>query len=251
MSRYTPVPLRGLVTPRNEITTSPRIRQIVEAKNLILNSGYGGSYDDTQAGATGGRCVKFVHNTAGNSKATYGGTTGKVIENLLGNKAGQYTVRCRLKKSGSTDLSFKNFAIVVQNGVPFKVSKDSVVDAVLELSAGQISTDWAWHEVSFYWDGIQPIELWTGKTPGGDPAAIFWEDQVVFISADGVEKNVQTLETKATLDISGDNSIRIRRTHTPTSAIDTGKTGDICWDANFMYVCIADSTWKRTPIATW
>lgn len=38
---------------------------------------------------------------------------------------------------------------------------------------------------------------------------------------------------------------------TPSSAADTGTAGDICWDANYIYVCVATDTWKRVAIATW
>ena len=37
----------------------------------------------------------------------------------------------------------------------------------------------------------------------------------------------------------------------PSSASDTGTTGEIRWDANYMYVCTATNTWKRVAVATW
>jgi hypothetical protein len=37
----------------------------------------------------------------------------------------------------------------------------------------------------------------------------------------------------------------------PTSATDTGTAGEIRYDADFIYICIATDTWKRAPIATW
>lgn len=37
----------------------------------------------------------------------------------------------------------------------------------------------------------------------------------------------------------------------PASAADTGTTGEIRTDADFIYVCTATNTWKRTAIATW
>jgi hypothetical protein len=40
-------------------------------------------------------------------------------------------------------------------------------------------------------------------------------------------------------------------THTPSSAADTGTTGQIAWDASFIYICTAPNTWKRVGIATW
>lgn len=37
----------------------------------------------------------------------------------------------------------------------------------------------------------------------------------------------------------------------PASAADTGTTGEIRIDSDFIYVCTATNTWKRTAIATW
>lgn len=38
---------------------------------------------------------------------------------------------------------------------------------------------------------------------------------------------------------------------TPASATAPGVTGEICWDANYIYICTATNTWKRTAISTW
>lgn len=37
----------------------------------------------------------------------------------------------------------------------------------------------------------------------------------------------------------------------PASAGAAGSAGQIEWDANYIYVCVANSTWKRTAISTW
>jgi hypothetical protein len=37
----------------------------------------------------------------------------------------------------------------------------------------------------------------------------------------------------------------------PTSASDTGTTGEIRWDNTYLYVCIGTNTWQRTLHATW
>jgi hypothetical protein len=52
------------------------------------------------------------------------------------------------------------------------------------------------------------------------------------------------------LDVNAD-TIRVRTARTPASASATGATGEICWDANYIYVCTATNTWKRTAINTW
>jgi hypothetical protein len=59
-----------------------------------------------------------------------------------------------------------------------------------------------------------------------------------------------TSSPTAFVDINN-NTLRIRTARTPASATATGNAGDICWDANYIYVCTATNTWKRTAISTW
>lgn len=37
----------------------------------------------------------------------------------------------------------------------------------------------------------------------------------------------------------------------PASAGATGEAGEIAWDANYIYVCVATNSWKRVAIAVW
>lgn len=41
------------------------------------------------------------------------------------------------------------------------------------------------------------------------------------------------------------------KTNTPASASATGVAGTICWDADYIYICVATDIWKRVAIATW
>jgi hypothetical protein len=54
----------------------------------------------------------------------------------------------------------------------------------------------------------------------------------------------------ALFQVNGDR-IRIGTAKTPASASATGATGEICWDASYIYVCTATNTWKRAALATW
>lgn len=45
------------------------------------------------------------------------------------------------------------------------------------------------------------------------------------------------------------NSLITKRT--PTSATDVGSIGQWCYDDNYIYVCIATNTWKRSALSTW
>lgn len=37
----------------------------------------------------------------------------------------------------------------------------------------------------------------------------------------------------------------------PASATDSGLSGEVTWDADYIYICVAKDTWKRVAIATW
>lgn len=37
----------------------------------------------------------------------------------------------------------------------------------------------------------------------------------------------------------------------PVAADSIGEAGQIAYDADFVYVCIAENIWKRSPLSTW
>jgi hypothetical protein len=61
---------------------------------------------------------------------------------------------------------------------------------------------------------------------------------------------IGTSSATTLLDVNAD-TVRVRTARTPASATATGATGEICWDANYIYVCTATNTWKRSAISTW
>ena len=40
----------------------------------------------------------------------------------------------------------------------------------------------------------------------------------------------------------------LKAPQTTKASTATGTTGQICWDANYIYVCTATNTWKRSPL---
>lgn len=59
-----------------------------------------------------------------------------------------------------------------------------------------------------------------------------------------------TPDPTAKIDINSD-IFRVRVNKTPASATASGNKGDFCWDTNYLYVCVATNTWKRTALSTW
>jgi len=47
------------------------------------------------------------------------------------------------------------------------------------------------------------------------------------------------------------DGIRIGLPKTITNSTDTGSSGEICWDNDYIYVCVATDTWKRVALGTW
>jgi hypothetical protein len=47
------------------------------------------------------------------------------------------------------------------------------------------------------------------------------------------------------------SQIILNNTSTPANASASGQKGTICWDSSYIYICVADNTWKRAAISTW
>lgn len=66
----------------------------------------------------------------------------------------------------------------------------------------------------------------------------------------GVRTSSPTISSGNGIDLNG-STIRQRTARTPASAGAAGNQGEQCWDANYLYVCIATNTWRRVAHTTW
>ncbi|MGG6310614.1 hypothetical protein [Paenibacillus macerans] len=75
-------------------------------------------------------------------------------------------------------------------------------------------------------------------------------DNALTVKRSSGRVGIGTEDPQSALDVNGDG-IRIRESRTPESANAPGNPGDIAWDENYVYVCVAKDTWKRTELSTW
>ena len=74
-------------------------------------------------------------------------------------------------------------------------------------------------------------------------------DAAVITHNVGADSATITNAVKAgSLDVTG-NVIRIETKKTPASGTDTGVAGQICWDANYVYICTSASSWSRATLS--
>ena len=81
-----------------------------------------------------------------------------------------------------------------------------------------------------------------------DQVASFKGDVIAFHFSKAL--GIATNSPSALLDINSD-ILRLRTAKTPASAGAAGNAGDICWDADYLYACVAANTWKRSAMVTW
>ena len=85
--------------------------------------------------------------------------------------------------------------------------------------------------------------------PAGTPAAgdLWWE-------SDTGRLKVYYTDTDSSQWVDASPPLtqdRIASSSAPSSASDTGTPGDIRYDSGYVYICIANNTWKRAALATW
>lgn len=76
------------------------------------------------------------------------------------------------------------------------------------------------------------------------------QTHMLFVDGGNDKVGIKTDMPEVALDINSD-AIRLRTSNTPSSANDFGHAGEIRWDANYIYICVATDTWKRVALSSW
>jgi hypothetical protein len=138
----------------------------------------------------------------------------------------------------------------------------NLADFVVRCSNGQVlrlSTALANEKaIEFANDAEGVVRQWKLRSTAtqGDFQLVRYDDAGTFVDAFVTIKRgtgrvgIGTIDPTTVLDVNSDK-IRVRTAKTPASASATGTQGDIAWDTNFLYVCVATDTWKRVAIASW
>ena len=89
--------------------------------------------------------------------------------------------------------------------------------------------------------------LWTNDLAGG---GLLERVTVNYLGNVGIGTVSPTISDGIGLHLAG-KILRIGTAKTPATAGAAGNAGEICWDANYMYLAIATNTWRRMTHATW
>lgn len=139
------------------------------------------------------------------------------------------------------------------NGDPLRVAFDKVNDNFTELYANLdtylpspsgndgkfLTTD----GVDLIWETIpapEPVTISTGSTPPGThPTGTLWYDDVsgrlyVYYDSSWIDASPKGVASSIMSGTKASNA--------------TGTVGQISYDANYIYVCTATNTWKRSPL---
>ena len=117
-------------------------------------------------------------------------------------------------------------------------------------------TDGTAYQTGGQYTGVRSIVIDPDSVGGGgltiSNSTAQTSDQLVQINGTTGQTALQVTAGDTTLSgVTTVASLVIINQPSPTSAGDTGETGEIRTDSNYIYVCIATNTWKRVATVTW
>lgn len=266
--------------------TSPPMMAIENAADNAYGAVVGiGNTRNGSAGQADDYCggIAFKAQDSTSASTQYGKMTTRVSSPTNGSEAGYTIFEVTTAGTSATEyLRLDGGTNAITSSVTTRMEADLILDATLDIGPG-IDSDAKIHvsgsdssTLAIFASDSSPIVLaMTGsgevvvgglhldaklnvsgskndklislKSDTKDPA--FYVSGSGDVYAAG-KIGIGTTDPLGALDVN-DNAIRIRTAGTPSSASDLGAQGEIRWDANYIYVCVATDTWKRVAIGTW
>ncbi len=87
-------------------------------------------------------------------------------------------------------------------------------------------------------------------TSGGNPVFYFSSTTNNIYAGSDCLNIVNQADNETYLKVKS-GRLTIPTSSAPSTSSSTGVTGSIAWDTNYLYVCTATNTWKRTALSTW
>jgi len=128
-------------------------------------------------------------------------------------------------------------------------SKLSYAPAYVGTIAGKANNGWG--SIGKYYRPTNTGNWRLEKLADGDEFQIWgWNNVIINTGNVGIGTTSPTLSGTGKLHMAAD-TMRLDTARTPASADAAGNKGEICWDANYVYVAVDTNSWKRAAIAAW
>jgi len=145
-----------------------------------------------------------------------------------------FTERLRIKENGDVGIGLYDFS---------DVTARLTIQQRVDTNVGGI--------LIYNYQGNSSTRLWTDVNSNVRLDGASDASQEILLNGAGTGKvGIGTTSPTAMLDVNSD-IIRLSTSKTPATSGASGNQGDICWDSNYIYVCVASNTWKRVAISTW
>jgi hypothetical protein len=196
-----------------------------------------------------------VYGTSTNSYGVYGTSTNNV--GVYGTSTNSYGAL--LTQSGTlTAANQSNAVIVRRNGVTNSTGSLNYSGNVLQITdnptgTGTVSGALISGSLSVAADGsgtTERIRFDPRVSNGASAVAHMLDTGNALSTAGALLLDVRNNGiSKHAVDLNGNIIEKVPTT--PASATAAGVQGTICWDANYVYVCVATNTWKRSALGSW